>query len=606
MGKVIAHKERSRVATELAALEQVAAEILGHLDLEATLLSIVNAVTRLTNGDIVGILLADERGERLRMRSCSGHRTIETAHLTVARGQGVAGRVFERGEPIKVDDLMAGQIGEDFQDIIRADGTRSALGAPMLVRGEVIGVVMSWRRRVGPFTDAHVRAISNLANLAAIAIENARLFGAARDNVGHLTEVNELLERQNETLARVAELRQRMADLSLAEVGLGRIIERLAEELGGPLAVFDAGQAPLAFSSAAATGLLAGLRGGNGNARRRHRPRAAETAVFPPHGKRARWLLVRPLLAGEEELGLLCAGLEAEPGRLESMVFELAATICALELSKDRRVAEARSMVRSDFLWDLLGGSVGDHGEALLRAASLHCALPERMRVMLLRAGGEAGHGSTEAALERSAARAVGAVTGVVPLVGRRGPIVAVLLGCGESAEEARELAESVLARIAAERPELEAAAGVSASFADAAMLAEAHAQARSALSAAPMLPGGRGVGVLDQLGVLRFLLAPGDHEALTRFAEGVLGPGLAHDEEHSSDLLLTVEQYLANDCNLQRTAEQIYVHPKTVRYRLDRVEELCGIDLAHQRDRFDAQLAISILGTLALRREPA
>lgn len=605
MGKAIHEEGRSSVAAELAVLEQVAAEILGHLDLEATLLSIVNAVTRLTDGDVVGILLVDENGERLRMRSCSGHRTVDTARLTATRGQGVAGHVFERGEPIKVDDLeAAGAMGDDFQDIIRADGTRSALGAPMLVRGEVIGVVMSWRRRVGPFTGAHVRAITNLASLAAIAIENARLFGAARDNVGHLTEANERLEHQNQVFVRVDELRRGLCDLALAEAGLGPLVERIAGELGGSFAVLDIGGAPLALSSPAAPELPAGLR--NGNGRRRERPALAETSVFEPRGRRSEWLLVRPLLAGGEELGVACAGLEAEPGLLDSMVFEVGATVCALELAKERRVTEARSMVRSDFLWDLLGGTVRDQGEALLRAASLHCVLPGEMRVMLLRAGGEAAHGSTESTLERCASRAITAASGVAPLTGRRGATVAVLLGCGEDGEAARQLAEAALGRIVAEHPELEVAAGVSSCVCGAAGLPEAYGQALCALSAAPMLPDGRGVAVFDQLGVLRFLLAPGDHDTLAEFAENVLGPGLAHDQEHSSDLLFTVEQYLANDCNLQRTAEQIFVHAKTVRYRLDRVEELCGLNLAHQRDRFDAQLAISILGTLALRRQPA
>ena len=45
-------------------------------------------------------------------------------------------------------------------------------------------------------------------------------------------------------------------------------------------------------------------------------------------------------------------------------------------------------------------------------------------------------------------------------------------------------------------------------------------------------------------------------------------------------------------------------MHPKTVRYRLRRVEELTRRDLSAERDRFDAQLAITILRALALGQD--
>jgi DNA-binding PucR family transcriptional regulator len=128
-----------------------------------------------------------------------------------------------------------------------------------------------------------------------------------------------------------------------------------------------------------------------------------------------------------------------------------------------------------------------------------------------------------------------------------------------------------------------------------------AYLQAQHALSAIPVVAAGGRVAVFDDLGVLRFLLAPADRGELVGFARKTLGPVIDYDRGHNAELVRTVEVYLANDCNLQRTAEHLYVHPKTVRYRLDRVEELGGISLATQQDRFNAQLAITIIRALAL-----
>src|SRR6185312_6183137 len=135
-------------AGRLGAFDKVAADILSSLELDVTLLSVLNAVVETTRADIAGILLADEKGDAVRMQACTGHRTVATARLHVQRGQGVAGKVFEEGRPVRVDDYQAdASISRDFIDIAQADGTRSALGAPMAVRGHTIGVVMSWRRR---------------------------------------------------------------------------------------------------------------------------------------------------------------------------------------------------------------------------------------------------------------------------------------------------------------------------------------------------------------------------------------------------------------------------------------------------------------------------
>jgi DNA-binding PucR family transcriptional regulator len=84
-----------------------------------------------------------------------------------------------------------------------------------------------------------------------------------------------------------------------------------------------------------------------------------------------------------------------------------------------------------------------------------------------------------------------------------------------------------------------------------------------------------------------------------------VLGPVLDYDARHSAELVDTVDAYLATDCSLARAAERLGVHRKTVRYRLDRAEALSGRDFSRQQDRFDAQLAITIIRAVSLGTPP-
>ena len=93
-----------------------------------------------------------------------------------------------------------------------------------------------------------------------------------------------------------------------------------------------------------------------------------------------------------------------------------------------------------------------------------------------------------------------------------------------------------------------------------------------------------------DQVGdgVYRLLFrALASHpEDVRSFYEETLAPLVRHDEQYATDLVATVEAYLANDCNMNATAQSIYAHRHTISYRLERVRELTGLDPLTSQDR--------------------
>lgn len=64
-------------------------------------------------------------------------------------------------------------------------------------------------------------------------------------------------------------------------------------------------------------------------------------------------------------------------------------------------------------------------------------------------------------------------------------------------------------------------------------------------------------------------------------------------DDSESAELLVTLEEYLASGCSLQRTATDMGIHRNTVLYRLKRMKVLAGLDLANAETRFFIQLAL-------------
>lgn len=600
-------------AAELQAIQALAGQILGNLDLETTLLSINNGAVELIDADIAGILLVDDEqgSDVVTMRACTGHRTAETAHLEVRRGQGVAGKVFETRRPFKVDDYLSStSISRDFFPVAQEEGTRSALGAPMIARDEIIGTLMVWRRRPSTFTDADVRTTTSLANLATIAIVNARLYETERASVRALQKANRQLEEQYGLLHQSADVHEELTQLVLEGKGTSNLIATVAKHTRGQVAVLDTDLCELARSPGA-SGLAERASRRIERARRETNRGSRGTTIVPSTSSPSRWLVLSGVAAGGDIIAYLCVDLDHEPDRLDTVTIQQAAIVCALQLTRDRAVIEARMRAHADFLWDLLEGNILDEAEALTAAHHLRYKLPSFLRVMLLSVEGldEWGRTSdTAEAVERHRASLVRTAVEVtwtagVPdvLAARRGSLIAFMIPGLQEPGDARPLAQTILSSIKERFPDVELAAGLSSCVPMSANLQAAYAQARNALSAAPLVAAGSSVALFDDLGVMRFLVAPGNREDMLGFVRRVLGPLIDYDEAHDSALVETLDTYLASDCTLQATARKLYVHPKTVRYRLTRAEQLAHIDLSRQQDRFDAQLAIAIVRALAL-----
>ncbi|KPI05273.1 transcriptional regulator, PucR family [Actinobacteria bacterium OK074] len=79
-------------------------------------------------------------------------------------------------------------------------------------------------------------------------------------------------------------------------------------------------------------------------------------------------------------------------------------------------------------------------------------------------------------------------------------------------------------------------------------------------------------------------------------YRDRLLGPLLAYDASRGSQLRRTLASFLETCGSWQRSAEELHVHVNTLRYRVQRIEELTGRDLSSMRDRTDLYLALELL----------
>lgn len=581
---------------EVETLHAIAGAILSIHDLEQVLLSVNDRLLSTLDADIAGAFLID--GDELVMQSCVGHRSMATARLRMRQGQGLAGLVFGTGEPHKVDDYRRDDtISRDFMALAADEKARSALAVPLRVRGDMTGVIEVWRRRTSVFTGEDIRRMQTMATLAAIAIDNARLYESQSAALSSLQEARAELEAQNDLLRRSTSLQRRLMELLLGRASLKELVRAGAEETNcGALATTVDGTALCShpdelIADPSIGGLLARRAPTTGE------PGSRGTFERLPDGRIA-W--EEPIRAGVEPVGsVFLIGRNRTPAFVETAVAQLAA-VCGLHHLEEEAASTARAEAADDVLWDLLSDLDERRRQAIGKARRLHFDVDGMRRLVLgsmqdLSDAAEAG-GWTHSQADRMRQWIVQIVReacrhhGVVGSA-RDNRVVVI---APDDAAACRTLIDDMTERLAPIGESLRIAWGISATCADCNEMPGAYEQARAACESGRRLRSGTAL-AYDELGVVRLLVGASVEGDIDAYVDDVLGPLSRYDRERNGSLIQTLQAFFEAGCSQKDAAARLYVHPKTLRYRLERVRELAGLDLNIHADRVRADLALQI-----------
>jgi GAF domain-containing protein/CheY-like chemotaxis protein len=186
------YDEARRRADEMAGLADVGREISATLDLSAVLDVIADRATRLLDADAAAVYLPDhDDGDTYRAIVATGDIAEQIRSSPVTRGAGIIGDVMATGTAEAVNhpwnDPRARTIEGTPQDV-----EDRLMAAPLTVRGEVAGILAVWRSHGGPlFSGADLSFLVGLSQQAAIALQNARLFGEAEESRQAAEQANE-------------------------------------------------------------------------------------------------------------------------------------------------------------------------------------------------------------------------------------------------------------------------------------------------------------------------------------------------------------------------------------------------------------------------------
>jgi signal transduction histidine kinase/CheY-like chemotaxis protein len=175
------YRDAQRQAAEMAALAEVAAEISAMLDLGSVLLRITERAQTLLAADTSAVYLAEDEGTIFRPIAALGSFSEAVLADTVQAGEGIIGDLAQRGEAEVVNDVAGDSRTVTIPGTEEDVDEYRIMAAPLRALGKVTGMMAIWRRAPGnAFTSADLDFLVGLAQQAAIAIQNARLFEEGR------------------------------------------------------------------------------------------------------------------------------------------------------------------------------------------------------------------------------------------------------------------------------------------------------------------------------------------------------------------------------------------------------------------------------------------
>lgn len=439
-----------------------------------------------------------------------------------------------------------------------------------------------------------------------------------------IAEISERIVGEHVSLIRRSQdIHQRLLEVVIDGGSWQSIVDTTAELLGRPVVLEDSFHEVLAKSAPNGGGAIVekfeaqrhqeaarGAERSQAGTERYRRTPLAEGSEFPA-------AVTVPVAVSRDVLGYVSSFEDEKPlNELDLVALESAATVAAVEMGRELVRLETETRLRGDFVDDLVAGEL-ESGPAIQQRASFLGGDLSRGCLALIADIDSFGeyvqrHNLSEHDVQQIKNRLFSGVKQVIRgrhpgalLTPKSDNVIAFLPPLAGGGDRLMDIARASALQIQKAcrdlLPELTVSVGIGRFHDDPAETRRAYREAQSALQVSQRLGETGAIATFDDMGVYKLLLGAmeEDPEEVRNFYEETIARVEEYDQKHNTDLLGTLEAYLANNRSVAATAESLFTHRHTIRYRLGRINDLTGLDVNRSEDQEKLGFGLKVMRLL-------
>lgn len=534
-GKTRLEAELKRVRLESGTLYEIVRVIAASAQVPEILAGVVELLTKATRCHACMVYLRD--GDQLRLRGASRSFSQLIDQISIPIGEGLVGWAMRNGQPALARDNALADPRFHLVPELEEESFQSMAAVAIPARqGPSIGAISVHTQAPHEFDEEIVTFLVHTASLLAGAIETAQLYEESSRRVETLMTLGRITERIAATDNREI----------LFDIVASGAVELLACE-GCEIHITDPATGHLQLAAAS---------GGS--------PAEGDAAA----SSRAAELLSAPVMAGGERLGELRVHLTRGASSDQTELLGALANQTAVAIKRTELIERlTEDFVARDLFAALLAGD-GERSRATAKKLALDLEA-EHLVIRAVVVGQDKRWPERSDALESDLRQLGSRITADVT-----DDAMTALLATGSQGQDD---VEQTICDLANRHSVM---IGISDPHRGPDRIAEGIAEATDAVEVVRQVSGSPGARSYRDLGVYRYLVRLPSDRVPRDGSWAEVERLAAYDRQRQTQLIDTLERYLGQRGSIGAAAEQLHVHPNTVRQRLDRIEELTEIDL--------------------------
>jgi len=288
---------------------------------------------------------------------------------------------------------------------------------------------------------------------------------------------------------------------------------------------------------------------------------------------------------------------------------ERLSVMAALEVARERSLREVEHRYLNEFLNHLLNGRIEDEKLEIQHARKFGWDLEKNYVVSLIWPLASEGGGKKHLPSQEAKNRVLRELPqkmlgkGIPCLVGTKGDYLVTLVGVGDKELCSREINNLAKQQLRSSLEYLtrafsgwEIRIGLGRFYPGIKGLQQSYQEAKRALRISENFPGRQGVISFNDLGLYRFIFSQDRNKEVHAYLQETVGKLQKYDREKNTELIRTLQVYFKCHGNLKKVSEALFTHYNTVLYRLERIQEISGLDLDCPEDRFNLEVALKLM----------